>query len=94
MGSNVQDITQYDVVFVGYPVWWHATPPVINTFIELNDLKGKLVIPFCTSSETDIEDTMKTFFDSCDGLAVYGARRFASGEDVKSWIDELNIIKK
>ena len=94
MGSNVQDITQYDVVFVGYPVWWHATPPVINTFIESNDLKGKLVIPFCTSSETDIEDTMKTFLDSCDGLAVYGARRFASGEDVKSWIDELNIIKK
>lgn len=91
MGSNLTDVAKYDVVFVGYPVWWHAVPAVINTFLESYDFSGKLIIPFCTSSETDISETMPTFLDACDGLALYGQRRFAAGEGVEEWLNSLSI---
>ena len=44
-----ENIADYDVVFIGYPIWWNLAPRIINTFIESHDLKGKTVIPFATS---------------------------------------------
>ncbi|HIQ95376.1 MAG TPA: flavodoxin [Candidatus Limivivens merdigallinarum] len=49
LDSTVDHMEDYDIVFVGYPVWWHATPSPVNTFLESYDFTGKLVIPFCTS---------------------------------------------
>lgn len=72
--DTVQNMDAYDIVFVGYPVWWHATPAPVNTFLESYDLTGKLIIPFCTSGGSDIDETMPTFLNSCDGLAVYGEK--------------------
>ena len=43
------NITAYDVVFVGFPVWWHVAPTIINTFLESYDFSGKTVVPFATS---------------------------------------------
>lgn len=54
------NMDEYDIVFVGYPVWWHATPALINTFLESYDLTGKLIIPFCTSGESDIAETTQS----------------------------------
>lgn len=64
--DTVENMEEYDIVFVGYPVWWHATPAPINTFLESYDLTGKLIIPFCTSGGSDIDETMPTFLNSCD----------------------------
>ena len=50
-----------------------------------------LVIPFCTSGGSDIEETMPTFLDSCQELAVYGERRISSSSDVESWLEELGL---
>lgn len=91
--QEVSDMTDYDIVFVGYPVWWHATPAPINTFLESYDLNGKLIIPFCTSGESDIDETMPTFLDSCDGLAVYGEKRIAETSEIDNWLQELKISK-
>lgn len=44
-----ENIADYDVIFIGYPIWWDLAPRVIDTFIESYDLKGKTVIPFATS---------------------------------------------
>ena len=52
----MENMEDYDIVFVGYPVWWHATPAPINTFLESYDLTGKLIIPFCTSGGSDIDE--------------------------------------
>lgn len=51
--DTVENMEEYDIVFVGYPVWWHATPAPVNTFLESYDLTGKLIIPFCTSGGTN-----------------------------------------
>lgn len=48
----------YDVIFLGYPIWWDLAPRVINTFIETHDLKGKTVIPFATSGGSGIANSV------------------------------------
>lgn len=89
--ETVENMDEYDIVFVGYPVWWHATPAPINTFLESYNLTGKLIIPFCTSGESDISETMPTFLHSCDGLAVYGERRISGTSQLDGWLTELGL---
>lgn len=89
--ETVENMDEYDIVFVGYPVWWHATPAPINTFLESYNLTGKLIIPFCTSGESDISETMPTFLHSCDGLAVYGERRISETSQLDGWLTELGL---
>lgn len=50
--ANMQD---YDVVYVGFPIWWYTAPTIINTFMESYDFKGKTVIPFATSGGSSIK---------------------------------------
>lgn len=87
----VENIEEYDIVFVGYPVWFHATPAPVNSFLESHDLTGKLVIPFCTSGGSDIDETMPTFLESCDGMAVYGGRRIGGTGQLEGWLSELGL---
>lgn len=89
--DTVENMDEYDIVFVGYPVWWHATPAPINTFLESYNLTGKLIIPFCTSGGSDINETMPTFLNSCDGLAVYGERRIGGTSQLDGWLTELGL---
>ena len=91
LDSTVDHIEDYDIVFVGYPVWWHATPSPVNTFLESYDFTGKLVIPFCTSGGSDIDETMPTFLNSCQGIAVYGERRISSQGQIDGWLEELDL---
>lgn len=91
LSDAVENMEEYDIVFVGYPVWFHATPASVNSFLESYDLTGKLVIPFCTSGGSDIDETMPTFLDSCEGLAVYGEKRISSSGQIDSWLEELGL---
>lgn len=75
-------------------MWWHATPAPINTFLESYSLSGKLIIPFCTSGGSDIDETMPTFLNSCDGLAVYGERRISETSQIDGWLLELGLNGK
>lgn len=89
--NTVENMEDYDIVFVGYPIWWHATPAPINTFLESYDLTGKLIIPFCTSGGSNIDETMPTFLNSCEGLAVYGERRISGTSQIDGWLSELGL---
>lgn len=91
LADTVENMEEYDIVFVGYPVWWHATPAPVNTFLESYDLTGKLIIPFCTSGGSGIDETMPTFLHSCDGLAVYGERRMDGVNQLDGWLEELGL---
>ena len=90
LAQEVENIDSYDIIMVGYPVWWHATSAPIQSFLESYDLTGKLIIPFCTSGGSDIEETMPTFLDSCSGLAVYGERLISSTTQIDAWLEDLN----
>ena len=91
LADTVENMEEYDIVFVGFPVWWHATPAPVNTFLESYDLTGKLIIPFCTSGGSDIDEIMPTFLHSCDGLAVYGERRISGTGQLDGWLSELGV---
>ena len=56
--GKVDNLADYDRVFIGFPIWWYTAPTIVNTFIEANDLKGKTLIPFATSGGSDISKSV------------------------------------
>ncbi len=59
IAGRVPDMEKYDVVFIGFPVWWYIAPTIVNTFIESHDLAGKKVVPFATSGGSGIANCEK-----------------------------------
>ncbi len=53
--NKKENIADYEVIFIGYPIWWNLAPRVVNTFIESHDLKNKIIIPFATSGEAVLQ---------------------------------------
>ena len=88
--QNNIDVSSYDVIFIGYPIWWGDTPRIIQTFMESHELSGKTMIPFCTSGGTGIstsENTLKSY----SGINwISGKRLGTSKNDVTSWVKSLN----
>lgn len=89
----MKDLTGYDVVFIGYPIWWDAAPRVINTFIESHDLKGKRLIPFATSGSSGIEESVKALRKSYPDLKWSDGRLLnrASDATIQEWVDKLGL---
>ena len=102
LSSMVEDIDKYDVIFIGYPIWWDEAPAMINTFLESYNLTNKVVVPFCTSSSDGIENSMDGIRASAKGAAVLDGLRMSSGdassssgkEEIANWINGLNIFNK
>lgn len=88
--ANNINVSNYDIIFIGYPIWWGDTPRIIQTFIESHELKGKTMIPFCTSGSSGItgsESTLKSY----KGINwIAGKRLSGSKSDVSSWVKSLN----
>ena len=82
------DMPQYDVVFVGFPVWWYREPSIIDTFMESYDFAGKTVIPFATSGGSGLGDSAANMQKLAKGAKVVGGKRFsgnASAAELKAW---------
>lgn len=56
--KNKKSLAEYDIIYLGYPIWWGVAPRIINTFIEQAELEGKTVIPFATSGGSGIEKSV------------------------------------
>ena len=85
-GGKVENLDQYDVVYVGFPIWWYTAPTIINTFIEANDFTGKTIVPFATSGGSNIKK-------ACEDLqATYPNYKFGEGKLLNS-IDKADIEK-
>lgn len=54
VASKVENMAQYNTIYVGFPIWWYTAPRIINTFLEQYDLTGKTIIPFATSGGSDM----------------------------------------
>ena len=91
ISSRVDDMTQYDVVFVGFPVWWYREPSIIDTFMESYDFSGKTVVPFATSGMSAIGDSGKNMQKLANDAKVVSGKRFensVSTEELKGWANE------
>lgn len=92
IASKVEDMGQYGVVFIGFPVWWYREPSIIDTFMEAYDFSGKKVIPFCTSGGSGLGDTAKNLQELAPGANVIDGKRFsprASENELKDWADQV-----
>ena len=83
------DFSQYDTVFIGFPIWWHEEPAVIRTFLDNTDLKGKELYPFCTSYESPMSEADATLQKGYPTLNWHtGLRLPASADQIKEWISK------
>ena len=60
--SNMED---YDIVFIGFPIWWYVAPTIINTFVESYDFSGKTIVPFATSGGSGMGKTVEVLKPLC-----------------------------
>ena len=89
--AGTTDVSDYDTVIIGFPVWWYTAPTIINTFIESVDLSGKTIKAFCTSGGSGIDKCVSDLanaypeLDFAKGLRLTGSE---SAEKIRQWVDE------
>lgn len=92
LAGTVEDIDQYDTIFVGFPIWWYEAPRVIQTFLESYDLTGKTVIPFATSGGSGMGNTDSILQRSAPKAGWKLGKRLkatASAQEVTDWLKSL-----
>lgn len=94
VADTVENWSEYDTVFIGYPIWWGIAAWPVNTFVEANDFTGKTVIPFCTSSSSGIGESGELLAEMAGTGDWQEGMRFSSRvseADVQEWLDSLNL---
>ncbi|HJA06451.1 MAG TPA: NAD(P)H-dependent oxidoreductase [Candidatus Mediterraneibacter pullicola] len=94
IAEEVENMGQYDTVFVGFPIWWYEAPRIIHTFLESYDFSGKTVIPFATSGGSGMGKTSDILQKTCPAAKVLPGKRLsvtASEAQIKSWMGELGL---
>lgn len=91
--KNNINTDSYDVIYLGYPIWWGDVPKIILTFLDSHNLNGKIVIPFCTSGSTSISGSLSTLKNYNKNVTWIDGKRFASGasqNEVINWVNKLD----
>lgn len=94
IANPIESLDSYDVIYLGYPIWWGEEPRIIDTFLESYDFSDKTVIPFCTSASSGITTSEKNISNLVNIGNQLEGKRFsasASQSEVEQWIDGLNI---
>ena len=94
ISGSVENMAQYDIVFIGYPIWWGEAPRIISTFLESYDFSGKKVIPFCTSGSSGIGSSASNLHRLADRAEWLSGRRFGSSvsrNDMIEWVNSLGL---
>ena len=101
-GDTVKNMEDYDVVFLGYPIWWSDMPMAVYTFLESYDFSGKTIIPSCTHEGSDLSSTDSSIAEICtgadvlDGLEIRGSVAQNSQDEaltaVTDWLDKIEIL--
>jgi flavodoxin len=89
--AKLQNIEQYDTIYVGFPIWWYTAPTIINTFMESYDFSGKTLIPFATSGGSSITkacDDLKRTYPNVNWLPGRLLNN-ATADQLKQWTDSL-----
>ena len=87
--NRVDDMSIYDTIYIGFPIWWYTAPHIINSFLEQYDLSNKTIIPFATSGSSNIGNSSTDLKESANNATVLEGKRFpvtVSLEELKEWI--------
>jgi len=95
ISGSVENMEQYELVFLGFPIWWGEEPRIMDTFVEAYDFSGKTIVPFCTSGSSGIGSSGRNMQSLSAGDATWldGVRLSASAsrEDMVEWINGLGL---
>lgn len=84
------DISEYDTIYLGFPIWWYVAPTIVNTFLEKYDFSGKKIIVFATSGSSGMGNTVSELKPSAPDAIWEKAERLnadISQEDVNKWVN-------
>ncbi|MBO7508856.1 MAG: NAD(P)H-dependent oxidoreductase [Alphaproteobacteria bacterium] len=90
IAKKIQNFSDYDVIFVGFPIWWYREPSIIDTFMESYDFAGKTIVPFATSGGSPIGDAYKNMQKLAPDATVERGTRFDTGiapDKLKKWAE-------
>lgn len=90
ISGSVEDMGQYDIVFIGYPIWWGQAPRIISTFLEGYDFSGKTLVPFCTSGSSGIGSSAANLQNLTPGAKWLEGQRFGGGTARSAMVDWVN----
>lgn len=99
ISGSIEDMGKYDVIYVGYPIWWGDMPRILYTFFDTYDLAGKNIAPFCTSGGSGLSGTPETIGGLEDGAEVLEGLHISdssvdSAEDtVSEWLNRIGQVK-
>ena len=104
LAAKVPNMQDYDVIFLGYPIWWSDMPMAVYTFMESYNFQGKTIIPFCTSAgdvltgkESRVIPEHAKGAKVLEGLGIEGKRAQQNPESVKpqvqKWLEKLGFVK-
>jgi len=90
--GKVDNMQQYDTIYIGFPIWWAVAPTIVNTFLEQYNLEGKTIIPFATSGSSGMEKVNADLQNSCKGAILKDGKRFspnASAQELNKWAESF-----
>jgi len=93
IAEKIDNIHEYDTIYIGFPIWWYIAPTIINTFLESYDLTGKIIIPFATSGGSGMGRTNEKLLTSCAVAILLDGKRWdvnASKQELADWVNGIN----
>lgn len=92
ISNDLSVVSEYDVIYLGYPIWWGTAPRIIQTFIENYDISGATVYMFCTSGGSGIESSILDLQMLYPDINIVDGKRLndATETDIREWIESLN----
>ena len=93
IANTIDDFDSYEVIYLGYPIWWGTTPMIINTFLESYDFSGKTVVPFATSGGTGISQSIKDIRSEIPDADVKDGLLVKINDDIIPWLQKLGLYE-
>lgn len=94
ISGSVENMEQYNIVFIGYPIWWSEAPRIMSTFVESYDFSGKTIVPFCTSGGSGVGLSAANLEALTEGAEWLSGTRLNGGsshEEIADWINGLGL---
>ncbi|MDO5378215.1 MAG: flavodoxin [Clostridia bacterium] len=98
LSTHLENMDAYDIIYLGYPIWWYVEPMAIRTFLEEYDFAGKTIVPFCTCLGAGVEKSVQNIRTLCPDAAVLEGLTLYTGRDsfeepIRDWLQALGMIE-
>lgn len=93
VATKVDNMDQYDVIFVGYPIWWYKAPMHMYTFLESYSFNGKVIVPFCTSGGSPIDGSIPDIQNAANGATIVKGSQYADAAKVSQWLKDIQAVQ-